>query len=255
MPERKLERSLPVSDQLQEILRERIRDGGYPEGAKFPSESDLVEEFGVSRITVRRACTKLVAEGLLIRRWGVGTFVSKIAQIMNPINRIISFSDLIKNAGYKPDVFIESAEVISADPILAEKLSVEEGSRLLRLVKTFTADGHTAILTTTSYPEWVLGDCFDQVLADPVITEPLLSFLNTSCGQRIKNMITVFWPDTARGCGLSRKGLDPMTPVLVMNHTAYNFDEVPILATSQIQLGNMMKFTLIRQSDESSQAF
>ena len=97
MIERKLERSLPISDQLQEILRERIRSGDYPPGSQFPSESVIAEEFEVSRITVRRACSSLVNNGLIARRWGVGTFVSKLAKITNPINQIIEFQQLISS--------------------------------------------------------------------------------------------------------------------------------------------------------------
>jgi len=47
--------TIPVDDQLQAILRERIKNSVCPRGTKFPSESDLLEEFDVSRITVRRA--------------------------------------------------------------------------------------------------------------------------------------------------------------------------------------------------------
>jgi GntR family transcriptional regulator len=250
MLQKKLERSQPISDQLQEILKERIRNDDYPAGAKFPSESDLAEDFGVSRITVRRACTKLVTEGLIVRRWGVGTFVSRIAQIMNPINQVIDFKELIKSAGFKPAVKIESTQAISAGQALAESLSVNEGDRLIEIKSTFTADGNPAILATTHIPEWLLGDDFGHILADPEITEPFLDFLKTRCNQKVMNMVTVFWPDTLKGCEISLAGQDPTTAVLVMNHIAYNADEMPIFASSQIHIGNIMKYTVIRQGED-----
>ena len=250
MPEKSIERSIPISDQLQEILKERIKSGDYPAGSRFPSESDLAEDFGVSRITVRRACTKLVTEGLIVRRWGVGTFVSRIAQIMNPINEVIDFKQLIQSAGYQPAVFIESAQAISAGQALAESLSVNEGDRLMEIKSSFTADGNPAILATTNIPEWLLGDNIDQILADPGITEPFLDFLKTRCNQKVMNMVTVFWPDTLKGCEITLDGYDPTTAVLVMNHIAYNADEVPIFASSQAHIGNIMKYTVIRQGED-----
>lgn len=57
-------------------LRASIANGAHPEGEMLPSESDLVERFGVSRPTVRRALAQLVAEGLVESRMGVGSVVS-----------------------------------------------------------------------------------------------------------------------------------------------------------------------------------
>jgi GntR family transcriptional regulator len=243
----KLERNLPVSDQLRDILRTRILDGVYPAGSKFPPESDLAGEFDVSRITVRRACNTLVSNGLLIRRWGVGTFVSKFARISNPINEIISFLELIRTAGYEPDVEVVSAKVISADEVMAGDLSVPVGSRLLRLDKTFTADGDPVILATAHIPEKVIANCLDEALAHPEITEPLMEFLADNCGRPVKGMVSEFWPDTLAGCGLEVDKFDPGTPVLVLNNVAYDNEEIPILLTNQVQIGNRMRYNLVRQ--------
>jgi len=251
--ERKLERSLPISDQLQDILRERIRSGEYPPGSQFPSESVIAEEFGVSRVTVRRACGSLVNNGLLARRWGVGTFVSKLAQITNPINQIIEFQELISSFGYKPNVNVGKAEVIDADEAMAEVLSLKEGSRLLKVEKIFTADDDPVIVVTTFIPEWILGSQFDEILKHPMLTEPLFAFLSNRCGQRLKNMHTEFWPDTLQGCGLQMENFGSNTPVLVMNHIAYNDDGDPIYLSNQIQLGNRMRYSLIRYLEGNSQ--
>ena len=120
----------------------------------------------------------------------------------------------------------------------------------MEIKSSFTADGNPAILATTTIPEWLLGDHFDQVLADPGITEPFLDFLKTRCSQKVMNMVTVFWPDTLTGCEITLDGYDPATAVLVMNHIAYNADEVPIFASSQAHLGSIMKYTVIRQGED-----
>ena len=59
------------------ILRERLRGGVFPMGEPLPSEPALVEEFGVSRVTIRRALEQLVADGWISKRRGVGTFPTK----------------------------------------------------------------------------------------------------------------------------------------------------------------------------------
>lgn len=65
--------------QLFLALREQIRRGVYREGEPVPTEEQLCQSFGVSRITVRRAVADLVDEGWLERRQGRGTFVKPTA--------------------------------------------------------------------------------------------------------------------------------------------------------------------------------
>ena len=71
--------SKPIHHQITDILRERIAAGQYDVGTGLPPELVLVEEFGVSRHTVRSALQRLVADGLIERRAGLGTTVTKRA--------------------------------------------------------------------------------------------------------------------------------------------------------------------------------
>ena len=64
-----------------ESLRKAIRDGQYHAGMPLPSEESIVRKFGVSRITAVRAMDELVRSGLVYRKRGAGTFVTKTAQI------------------------------------------------------------------------------------------------------------------------------------------------------------------------------
>ena len=64
-----------LAHELVERLGDRIRDGRLAEGAKLPTEAEIVEEFGVSRTVVREAISKLQAAGLVQTRHGIGTFV------------------------------------------------------------------------------------------------------------------------------------------------------------------------------------
>jgi len=247
-----LNRGVPVTDQLYDILKERIREAVYPPGTKFPSEEELLEEFGVSRITVRRACSGLVDDGLIYRRWGVGTFVSKLARITNPINTIIDFKELISNSGFEPGYKLVNIEITEADEAMSEILLIDEGTKLLFSEKHFMANDELLIIVKSFLPEWVLGARFDQILADPTFLEPLFVFLEEQCNQRIRNMHTTFWPDTIMGLSIDIPNLDKQTPVLIMDHVAYNLDETPIYYSNQIQIGNRMQYNLIRHMESKS---
>ncbi|HBH6732297.1 TPA: GntR family transcriptional regulator, partial [Enterococcus faecium] len=68
---------LPLYLQLKEILKNKINTGEYPENTKIPAESELIESYEVSRITVRKAVEELVEEGYLLKKQGKGTFVNR----------------------------------------------------------------------------------------------------------------------------------------------------------------------------------
>jgi GntR family transcriptional regulator len=70
------DKSLPLYHQVHLTLRQRILDGVYGPDSPIPTEQELTTQFGVSRITVRRALGALTEEGLIRRERGRGTFVS-----------------------------------------------------------------------------------------------------------------------------------------------------------------------------------
>ena len=73
----KVEHDSPLTawGQIQRDLRRRIDGGEFPTGRRIPPEVDLVEEYGVSRMTVRRAVGALTDDGYLTSRRGSGTYV------------------------------------------------------------------------------------------------------------------------------------------------------------------------------------
>lgn len=72
----------PAYLQIADSLRERIREGRYAPGMRLPSESELLEEFGVTRQTVRRGLSVVQQEGLTEPRHGRGVFVREAPPVI-----------------------------------------------------------------------------------------------------------------------------------------------------------------------------
>jgi GntR family transcriptional regulator len=72
---------LPLHHQLYISLRQRLLDGSFSPGKALPGELKLAEEFGVSRVTLRRTLDSLQNEGLIVRKQGVGTFPGDVATV------------------------------------------------------------------------------------------------------------------------------------------------------------------------------
>ena len=90
----------PLYRQLQRSLRSAIEERVVEPEDALPPERDLAGDLGISRITVRKAIDGLVAEGLLVRRQGAGTFVS--ARVEKHFSKLTSFSEDMRARGRKP---------------------------------------------------------------------------------------------------------------------------------------------------------
>ena len=71
-----IESPAPLYARVKQAITQKIRSGAWLPNAKLPSESELLAQLGVSRMTINRALRELTIEGLLVRMQGVGTFVA-----------------------------------------------------------------------------------------------------------------------------------------------------------------------------------
>jgi GntR family transcriptional regulator len=130
---------LPRYYQLREIMRERILSGELKPGDLIPSERELSQKYGISRMTVRQALSDLVNEGLFFREQGKGTFVSQ-RKITQQLIHLTGFTEDIRARGQRPAAKVLSSEMFPADEATAEKLGINPGAPIFRLQRLRLAD-------------------------------------------------------------------------------------------------------------------
>jgi GntR family transcriptional regulator len=115
-------------------LRRRIDGGIYAPGSRVPTLHELVAEFGVSTITVRRALRELTYEGLLHSQQGVGVFIRPRPRIHRLLAGAAdsSIGDEIRRAGFEPVFEERSFKKVKADSKNAERLRIPLGSSIYR---------------------------------------------------------------------------------------------------------------------------
>lgn len=123
-----------VRDYLTGLLED-----GLDVGQVIPSERELTERFGVSRMTVRQAVDSLVGDGLLERRQGSGTYVAQPKVDLQP--RITSFTEEMRNRGMIPSTEVITAERTDATGPVAAALDVPKGAPVFYLERVRLADG------------------------------------------------------------------------------------------------------------------
>jgi len=115
--------------QIKSSLLEQIENAEMKPGDKVPSENQLAESFGVSRMTARRALSDLVAEGILLRSQGLGTFVAD-HRPMTSMLEIKSINDEITQRGHAYSNQLISLETVCADEQQSAWLCVTANSNL-----------------------------------------------------------------------------------------------------------------------------
>lgn len=141
----------PLYIQIQEYLTEKIESGELLPGDKIPSERELSEQLGVSRMTVRQALTSLVLEGRLKRIQGAGTFVAE-PKIEHELNLLISFSESAFRKGIKVSSKLLELEKIPANKSLARKLGLSIAQQVYRMIRVRFGNNMPVLLERSYFP-------------------------------------------------------------------------------------------------------
>ncbi|MCG4255120.1 histidine utilization repressor [Acetobacter senegalensis] len=120
-------------EQVKLYINERIETGEWGIGHRLPSESELVEILGVSRMTVHRALRELTADGIVTRAQGVGTFVAEPVQRVELLELRDIADDIVSN-GHVHSTRIITLESIRADSDLATAFGQRPGARLFHSI-------------------------------------------------------------------------------------------------------------------------
>ncbi len=144
----------PLYLQLAEIIRAQIREGAIATGDALPSERELSESVGISRVTVRKGIETLLREGLLSRKHGSGTYIAP--RIEQPGALLAGFTTDMVNRGQKPgSIWIEKTTSLpTPEEALALALSLDQ--LVHRFARVRTADDEPLAIERASVPAHLL---------------------------------------------------------------------------------------------------
>lgn len=141
----------PLYVQLMEELETSIRNGVYKPGDKIMTEAEMAKEYGVSLITVRKAVGSLMEKGLVVRKQGKGTFVTKPKYSRN-MKKLQSFTEMCEQMGVKPGAQVLENRLIMADKKVADRLGIEPGSNVVYISRLRLADGEPIQVEKSYFP-------------------------------------------------------------------------------------------------------
>jgi GntR family transcriptional regulator len=146
------ENSTPLWIQLSEILRQKINSGLLNVNDQLPSEAELCDIYGISRIVVRETLADLVRSGLIYKIKGKGTFVSAPKRDLDFISMVLGFADemALKGRSVKTQVLTQQLRLPTEKEALALKIQPTTPVTFMRRVRSF--DDTERLLVDTAVP-------------------------------------------------------------------------------------------------------
>ena len=159
----------------------------------MPSEPNLVEMFGVSRITVREALAQFNQEGIIYKIQGKGTFLKRSPiHMKNGLEILKSPTEIMKESGYKAKTEHFSTEVELPPPEIKRILNLENEEKIVTYCRKRYAEDKLVV-----YGEDSLSVChFEDKPPKKIPRESMLNFLEDELGLKIERARTEIIPTT-----------------------------------------------------------
>ena len=150
--------TVPIYIQLEESIKEKIKNKEYLPGEALPTERELTELYGVSRMTIRQAIGELVQEGVLTRKKGKGTFVCE--QKVNQKD-MMSFTEMIKQSGRVLETKVVEFAVIDTPEDMQDIFILD---KLYKITRKRIVDSECIALETVYIPVDYCGHVNEKML-------------------------------------------------------------------------------------------
>lgn len=229
----------PLYIQLKDSIKDKITNEKYKLNDKIPTEIELSEIYGVSRITVRKAVKELVEEGYLVKKQGKGTFVSH-KKLNRKIEYVAGFTDSCIQNGFKSSSRILQRKVIKASDELKNKLRLSAGEEVIYIQRKRYADNIPVMIENNFFA----ADSFAYLLNESLegsLYKLLKETHDIDAVNPGETTLELVMSDEKTSNILE---LPIGTPLFFMDTIIYDQNFIPIHAGHQYYLGDFYKFSI-----------
>jgi GntR family transcriptional regulator len=229
--------SAPLYAQIASALASDIAAGTLSPGAQLPPEDGLIDRFGVSRTTVRKAVESLVARGLVEIRRGKGTFVTapKIRQNLTELSGFVE--DMVAH-GRTPTARLLDKRPVAASKAAAGHLGVAPGAQVYRIERVRYADG-VAMSFDETYLPLEIGE---KVASNDLESEPIFALLEGKYDIPLVEAEYQLEAVTADERVATALGVAIGSAILLIERTSYTEGHRPIDYEKLHYRGDLIKF-------------
>ncbi|UOQ91945.1 GntR family transcriptional regulator [Halobacillus shinanisalinarum] len=228
---------IPLYHQLKDIIKEKIESGEWAPGEKIPSENEMRNDFEISRNTAKKAIEDLVQEGLLDRKQGRGTFVSK-PKLEQSLTGFYTFSKVMAAKGMNPTDVIIDIEIKRVKSSIAKTLQINIKEDVVALRRLRKANNEPIILETSYIPTSLIPGLSREDLEQ----YSLYDFMEKKYGVTVSKAREVFEPVLIRDYESKYLEVNEGYPALLLDRIAFNKAGRPVEFCRSIVRGDRCRF-------------
>ncbi len=202
---------IPRYYQIFEELYTQIEEGFYKEGDRFPSDTELVKKYGVSRGTIREAIKLIFQRGLLVRKQGKGTFVTH-KKIEQDAQRLLGFTELMQSYNINPSAKVIEKTIKEPSAKVRSLLNLGNEDKVAKLKRLRFGNGEPFIIERSYFVYSFLESIFDMDFETNSIYDLLYKHTAVRLGEAKQSIEAII----AGREDCSYLGLEPESPVLLM---------------------------------------
>jgi GntR family transcriptional regulator len=215
--------AIPLYFQIEQDLASLIASGTLAPGSQLPSEEELVQRYGVSRTTVRKAVQELDRLGLIEIRRGRGTFV-RTEKIAQEFTELTGFVEDMVAMGLQPSAKVLGTGPTRANEMVARQLRVPIGTAVMQIRRVRMADDVAMSLDETYLP-MELGR---KVVENDLEVYPIFSLLEGKYDTPLLEADYRLEATAADPLVAEALGIDFKSPILLIERVSYSLDRRPV---------------------------
>ena len=235
--------AIPLYAQLKEKIISDINNETLKYGDKIETEQEIMKKYNLSRITVRRAISELVAEGYLVKKQGKGTFVIKNKIERKIINtsdslKIMSFTKELKENNIKASSKIIELKIIPGIEEFNQKLGLTKNSKLIFMKRVRYANDSPM----TIEENYFAYDKFKGLLEEKIegsLYELLEKKYNVIPTRSSRQEIEIVKSDEEQSKLLN---VPTFEPLFYFSGVTYDENDIPIHIAKRYIIGSKYKF-------------
>ena len=228
----------PLYAKVETSLAAEIVKGTLARGSQLLPEDRLIERFGVSRITIRKAIENLVARGLVEIRRGKGTFVTE-PKIRQDLTELSGFVEDMIALGRNTTARLLDKRPVPASDTVAAHLGVAVGTQVYRIERVRLANGVAMSFDETYLPL----DIGEKIVSNDLEAEPIFSLLENKYGLPLVEAEYRLEAVTADEHVAQALEVAPGSPIFLIERTSYCEGPKPIDYEKLYYRGDLIKFS------------
>lgn len=228
---------IPLYYQLAEAIREQIASGELKPGDQLPTERELTETTGISRVTVRQALGYLTREGLLIAHHGKGTFVAE-PKLSYEAFHLLGFTEKMMSQGMLTSSRVIEQKVITPPKSVAARLHLGRSERAIKVVRLRLSQQVPLLLETVYLPHRLCAGLEQENL----MGKSMYALLEEQYGLRLQYAHQSLEATVANDYEAEVFGVAAGTPMILLEGVTFSSQEQRVEYFKAVYRGDRFRF-------------